>query len=164
MTEFEDFDLKEEWNLWYHELNDNNWSIDSYQNILSLKKYSDVLFMIKSYENINCGMFFLMKKGIEPIYEDNKNINGGYWSIRVTKKDSSFFWKKFTYYLCIDNITGSEESDKNINGLSISPKINNNIFKVWNCDYKGISKDAIRNDLSFIKRDEFFYLEHKENK
>ena len=52
MTDFEDFDLKNEWNLWYHELNDNNWNIDSYQNILNLKKYSDVLFMIKSYENI----------------------------------------------------------------------------------------------------------------
>ena len=103
MTEFEDFDLKDEWHLWYHELNDNNWSIDSYKNILTLNKYSDILFMIKSYENINSGMFFLMKKGIKPIYEDPKNINGGYWSIRVTKKDSSFFWKKFTYYLCIDN-------------------------------------------------------------
>ena len=58
----------------------------------------------------------------------------------------------------------NEDIDKYINGLSISPKINNNIFKVWNCDYKNINKDSIRNDLSFIKRDEFYYLEHKENK
>ena len=164
MNENNDFNLKNEWNLWYHELNDNNWSIDSYKNILDIKKYSDVLFMIKSYENINCGMFFLMKKGIQPIYEDPKNINGGYWSIRVTKKESSLFWKKFTYYLCVDSITNNEEIDKNINGLSISPKINNNIFKVWNCDYKNINKNVIRNDLDFIKRDEFYYLEHKENK
>ena len=33
-----------------------------------------------------------------------------------------------------------------------------------NSNLKRISKDIIRNDLSFIKRDEFFYLEHKENK
>ena len=164
MTDFKDFDLKNEWNLWYHELNDNNWGIDSYKNILTLKKYSDILFMLNNYENINCGMFFLMKKGIQPIYEDKKNINGGYWSIRVTKKESSYFWKKFTYYLCIDNITSDSNIEDKINGLSISPKINNNIFKIWNSDYNNISKDIIRNDLNFIKPDEFYYLEHKENK
>ena len=159
-----DFILKEKWSLWYHELNDNKWTIDSYKKIMDLEKYSDVLFMLNNYESINSGMFFLMKYGIKPIYEDKKNIKGGYWSIRVTKKDSNFFWRKFTYYLCLDRITDSDENDNLINGLSISPKINNSIFKIWNCDFKNINKELIRNDLDFIKNDEFFYLEHKENK
>ena len=109
-------------------------------------------------------MFFLMKENIKPIYEDPKNKNGGYWSMRITKKDSDIFWKKIVYYLCIDQITDTSKNELLINGLSISPKVNNNIFKIWNSDYKNINKKCIRNDLDFIQVDELFFLEHKENK
>ena len=156
------FNLKYNWVLWFHKLNDNNWGIDSYEKILELKEYNDVLFMLKKIKNINCGMFFLMKENIKPIYEDKKNINGGYWSMRITKKDSDIYWKKFVYYLCINNIT--KDNDDIINGLSISPKVNNNIFKVWNNNFKNIKKNCLRSDLDFIQVDDFFYLEHKENK
>jgi len=27
-----------------------------------------------------------MKEGIEPIWENKENINGGYWSFKVSKK------------------------------------------------------------------------------
>ena len=50
--------------------------------------------MLNKIKNINCGMFFLMKENIKPIYEDKKNINGGYWSMRITKKDSDILLEK----------------------------------------------------------------------
>ena len=31
------FNLKYNWVLWFHKLNDNNWGIDSYEKILELK-------------------------------------------------------------------------------------------------------------------------------
>ena len=80
-------------------------------------------------ENITAGMFFLMKKGIVPIFEDPNNINGGYWSLRITKKDSFEYWQKILYYLCIDSISINKDYEHKINGVSISPKINNLIFR-----------------------------------
>ena len=52
-----------------------------------------------------------MKENIKPIYEDIQNINGGYWSLRITKKESDIFWKKFVYYLCIDKITKTDNDE-----------------------------------------------------
>ena len=154
------FDLKNKWVLWFHKVNDNNWSIDSYSKVLEINTYYDVLFILKELENITAGMFFLMKENIIPIFEDKHNINGGYWSIRITKKDAYEYWEKILYYLCIDNLSTNEEYEKKINGMSISPKINNCIFKIWNSDYKGMKTEYLRNDLDFIKWEETFYLEH----
>ena len=154
------FDLKNKWVLWFHKVNDNNWSIESYSKVLELNTYYDILFLLKELENITAGMFFLMKENIIPIFEDKHNINGGYWSIRITKKDAYDYWEKILYYLCVDNLTINEEYEKKINGVSISPKINNCIFKIWNSDYKGMKTEYLRNDLEFIKWEETFYLEH----
>lgn len=154
------FDLKNKWVLWFHKVNDNYWAIDSYSKVLEINTYYDVLFILKELENITAGMFFLMKEDIIPIFEDKYNINGGYWSIRITKKDAYEYWEKILYYLCIDNLSINEEYEKKINGMSISPKINNCIFKIWNSDYKGMKTEYLRNDLDFIKWEETFYLEH----
>jgi len=56
---------------------------------MDINDYNDICFMLNKFENINCGMFFLMKKDINPIFEDKKNINGGYWSLRISKKETS---------------------------------------------------------------------------
>jgi hypothetical protein len=104
-----------------------------------------------------------MKEGIVPIFEDDHNIDGGYWSLRITKKDSIEYWTKFIYYLCIDTIINDEKYEKYINGISVSPKINNCIFKIWNSNYDKIKTENIRNDLDFLNLDEIFYLQHNEN-
>ena len=103
-TEIKNFDLKHKWVLWFHKVNDNNWSLDSYSKVIDVKTYYDILFILKDIVNITSGMFFLMKEGISPIYEDPKNINGGYWSLRITKKDSFDYWDKIIYYICIENL------------------------------------------------------------
>ena len=46
-TEIENFDLKHKWVLWFHKVNDNNWSIDSYSKVFEIKTYYDILFVIK---------------------------------------------------------------------------------------------------------------------
>ena len=61
--EIEDFKLKYNWVLWFHKVNDNNWTLDNYSKIYELKTYKDVLFIVKEIENITSGMFFLMKEG-----------------------------------------------------------------------------------------------------
>ena len=101
-----------------------------------------------------------MKDGIVPIFEDVNNINGGYWSIRVTKKDSFIYWEKILFYICVDNLTIDDKYESIINGLSISPKINNCIFKIWNSNYDKMKTEYLRKDIDFINWDETFYLRH----
>jgi len=162
-TIMENFDLKNKWILWFHKVNDNNWSIDSYSKVFEIKTYYDIIFILKEIDNITAGMFFLMKEGISPIFEDENNINGGYWSLRITKKDSYDFWHKIVYYLCLENITVNDNYNELINGISVSPKINNCIFKIWNSNYKEITTNNLRKDLEFINWDDTFYLPHNGN-
>ena len=158
--EIEDFKLKNNWVLWFHKVNDNNWSLENYSKIYEIKTYKDTLFILKEIENITSGMFFLMKEGVTPIFEDNNNINGGYWSLRITKKDSYDFWEKIIYYLLVDKITNDDKYDEYINGFSVSPKINNCIFKVWNSNYDIMKTEYLKKDLDFINWEDTFYLQH----
>ena len=105
-------------------------------------------------------MFFLMKDGINPIFEDKQNINGGYWSLRITKKEATDIWNKILYYMCVDSITTDDKYEDKINGLSVSPKINNCIFKIWNSDYKFMKTEFLRKDMDAINLEETFYLQH----
>ena len=50
--------------------------------------------------------------------------------------------------------------EEHLNGISISPKINNCIFKIWNSDYKNMKTEYLRKDLEFINWDDTFYLQH----
>ena len=154
------FELNDTWVLWFHKVNDNNWTLNSYVKVYEMSNYNDLLFIIRGIENISAGMFFLMKKGILPIFEDENNKNGGYWSIRITKKDSFDYWQKIIYYMCIKNITIDKSYETKINGISISPKINNCIFKIWTSDFKGMKTDYMRKDLGFINWNDTFYLQH----
>jgi hypothetical protein len=158
--DIKNFNLESKWTLWFHKVNDNNWTLDSYSKVFDINTYHDLLFILKELDNITSGMFFLMKEGIVPIFEDENNINGGYWSLRITKKDAFEFWQKIVYYLCMDNITTNEEYKIKINGVSISPKINNCIFKIWNNNYSEIKTENMRKDLDFINWNDTFYLEH----
>ena len=160
MEKINNFQLKNTWILWFHKVNDNNWSLESYSKVFEIKTYYDFLFILKEIDNIISGMFFLMKEGIIPIFEDKNNINGGYWSLRITKKDSYDYWEKILYYLCIENIVVDEKYNDFINGVSISPKINNCIFKIWNSDYNLMKTEYLRKDLGFINWDDTYYLEH----
>ena len=158
------FKLESNWSLWYHELNSDKWGMDSYQKIMNIKNYNDLCFMLNRFDNINCGMFFLMKEDIKPIFEDPKNINGGYWSLRINKKDTSEIWKKIIYYMLIEGLLEDSSNDTLINGISIGPKINNCIFKIWNGDFKKFNNNCLRSDIDIFINNDVFYLEHKERK
>ena len=157
MADIIDFKLHNNWCLWYHELNSDDWTIESYKMIMEIKTYNDICFMLNRFENINCGMFFLMKKDIKPIFEDEKNIKGGYWSLRINKKETTECWKKIIYYLLIEGILEKSENEQYINGISIGPKINNCIFKIWNSDYKKLNTNCLRSDIDIFINNEIFY-------
>ena len=82
----------------------------------------------------NC-MLFLMREGIKPIWEDPKNRNGGCFSYKVSNKQVCSVWKELTYVLVGDSISKQMTFVANVTGITISPKKNFCIIKIWmtNC-------------------------------
>lgn len=125
------YGLNEEWNLWYHSINEDNWQKGSYQKLLSLKTLFDyqlikTTFKQNHYQN---GMFFCMKETIFPNWEDPLNRQGGCLSFKVSSKDILSEWNHILFN-CINQVI-LKENNEEVNGISISPKKEFNIIKIW---------------------------------
>ena len=84
----QNYNLHNNWCLWYHSIKDNSWSIDSYKNIAkvtSLFDYKGLQETIKSHHLYN-GMLFLMKDNIYPVWEDPENREGGSHHLKYPAK------------------------------------------------------------------------------
>jgi hypothetical protein len=164
MEAIENFDLKSKWVIWFHQKDDNNWSMESYKKVFEIKTYYDLLYIMKHLTNVSSGMFFLMREGIKPIYEDEKNMNGGYWSLRLVKNDTYEYFKKIAYYMVCEDLMKKGDLNAKINGISICPKINNCIVKIWNSDYTGLKMGDLRKDIDGLSShfEKSFYLQHSD--
>ena len=71
--------LHDTWIMWAHLPHDTDWSVSSYKEILALNTVEDTIMLLENLPEVmikNC-MLFLMRKGIKPMWEDEKNKNGG---------------------------------------------------------------------------------------
>jgi len=132
--EMENIEFSTYWTLWFHKIDDNNWLIDSYQKLYEIHTVKDYCELINTIPTYESGMFFLMKEDIPPIWETGKNIGGGMWTFKVSKKKLDELWTDLIAHALGNTLTKEAEEMNNINGISISPKINNCIVKIWNSD------------------------------
>jgi len=159
------------WIVWYHNPSDKNWGIESYKDILEISSIEDFWVLKNSWDKclpkVSEGMFFLMrKKGdvcIYPQWEDPNNTNGGYWSFKVTKTDSENVWFELMMFMLGECITNDHIESLNINGISISPKKNFCIVKIWNKDSIHNDNDLLSLGLKFLNMEEVLYTSHKKN-
>ena len=151
--------LKNKWVLWYHSLKNKSWDNNSYVKVIEIKSLLDYKLLedVMRINHLQNGMFFLMKNDIFPTWEDPKNRMGGCISF---KYDNNILneWLKILL-LCITE----ELSDynKEINGLSISPKKEFNILKVWIKDDSKNYKTLVKEYEPFIKLDKCMYKKHE---
>lgn len=136
-----DLKLQNKWILWNHGLNDKSWSNDSYknifvyQNLYDLKIYFDNLDLLQ----LQNSMYFIMRDGIFPTWEDKNNKNGCCASFKVSSSDILNTWKLLLQNILCENIHKNIKKYDNINGISISPKKEFNIIKIWfKCKIKNI--------------------------
>ena len=129
--------LSDKWCLWAHLPHDTDWSINSYKPIYTFCTMEETIAVIETLPEVlvkNC-MLFLMREGIKPIWEDPKNRNGGCFSYKVSNKQVCSVWKELTYVLVGDSISKQMTFVANVTGITISPKKNFCIIKIWmtNC-------------------------------
>ena len=151
--------LNDSWILWYHDPNDLNWDLASYKQVSEIKTISDFWNTYEFIQNniIENSMFFIMREGIEPLWEDPQNVNGGCWSFKISKGNIKKYWTELSIYLLGENITKKE---KLVNGLSISPKKTFCIIKIWNNDKNSNDKNLINKKMD-IPFDSCIYKQHK---
>ncbi len=136
----EQYKLNNNWCLWYHSINDTQWTNSSYKNLLTitniyeLKTISDIIEQI----HLQNGMFFLMKENIFPTWEDPDNREGCCISFKIPvsilKEQWTFIVERIlTGDILIDRDT--PDINQYINGVSISPKREFNIIKIWLRNY-----------------------------
>jgi hypothetical protein len=128
------------WTLWCHLPHDTDWSLKSYIKIYdfdTVEQAVSVTEMLPPKLVINC-MLFLMRDGITPIWEDARNRNGGCFSYKVSNKDVPDCWRQLSYVLVGNSISPNKTLLPVVNGITISPKKNFCIVKIWlaNCKFQ----------------------------
>jgi hypothetical protein len=129
--------LNSTWSLFYHLPQNKNWDLVSYVKIFEDIDTLEKLIAINEYvpENIvKFCMLFVMLKGVTPMWEDKKNRNGGCFSYKVVNKFVFDVWKELLYLLCTNKLTVTSSHMLNVNGITISPKRNFCIIKIWMSD------------------------------
>jgi hypothetical protein len=126
--------LNGKWNLYYHLPHDKNWELSGYTIIMNSIDTAEKVITLNEivHENIvkNC-MLFVMREGITPMWEDPRNRNGGCFSYKVINKNVPEVWKNLFYLLCGESLCEDIEHMKHVNGITISPKKNFCIIKIW---------------------------------
>ena len=126
-----DYKVSDGWKLWYHSIKDTNWEKSSYQDLIDIDNLFDLKFVKNHFKqnHYQNGMFFLMKKDIFPNWEDPSNRMGGCMSFKVKSSNILEEWNELLLRCITTNIM-SNNNDL-INGISISPKREFNIVKIW---------------------------------
>jgi len=132
--------LSDNWTLWAHLPHNTDWSLKSYIPISTFTTIEETIAVTESLPPIlveNC-MLFMMRQGVNPIWEDPKNRNGGCFSYKVLNKNVAKAWSELTYRIVGSSISSGMPFVKSVTGITISPKKNFCIIKIWmsNCDHQ----------------------------
>ena len=141
--------LNENWTLWAHLPHNTDWSIKSYIPIFTFKTIEETIGITETLPQIlveNC-MLFVMKQGIKPMWEDSKNRNGGSFSYKVLNKNVYSVWKELTYVVVGSTISKHNSFVNCVTGITISPKKNFCIIKIWMSDCNNQDPTIITNEI-----------------
>lgn len=162
--------LHTDWIIWYHDPSDKNWTKESYKSVLELNTIEDFIAIDNSWSQclplVTEGMYFIMRKikdrVIYPLWEDEMNRRGGYWSFKINNEESQKVWSDLCKFLIGETIC--EKETMLINGLSISPKKKFCIIKIWNKDCSKENLELLNEELgTFLNISECKYSSHSKN-
>jgi hypothetical protein len=123
--------LPSKWVLWFHDPNDSeNWQAASYRQITNIASVDDWCGIHHAFKDfwIN-GMFWIMREGFPPIWEDPLNRQGGCYSFKIMKPEVPDAW--FKYVAQVLGETAAASDSEKITGIAITPKRNYCVLRIW---------------------------------
>ncbi len=154
-------ELARSFNFYYHAPENNDYSLESYIEILSFNSLEEfwVLDRFIRRDMIENGMFFIMADPILPIWEDKHNINGGCISWKVDRKNAYKYWVDIIGHFITGNLG---KLSGLVNGVSISPKKNSSIIKLW--VRESVDSETIKMpDTFMLVDDKIIFKSHTQN-
>ena len=123
--------LKNQWTIYAHMPSELDWSISSYKKIMTIKTVEDIIGLFRNLSKpiISSCMLFIMKNDIKPMWEDERNRKGGSFSYKINNRIVANIWKELAYLLVGESLLIKNKDI--VNGITISPKKNFCIVKVW---------------------------------
>ena len=125
--------LNDVWSLYFHGSDDPDWTLPSYIRLTDVSTVEDFWAShacIK--DNVPDNMFFMMREGVYPCWDDPKNMYGGSISLKVSKADATRAWETVCSRVLGETMLAKDAAGwESVNGVSISPKKYFSILKVW---------------------------------
>jgi len=130
--------LSDKWTLYAHLPHDTDWSLKSYINLMTMSNIEEAISLceVLPEEMIKNCMLFIMRGAITPMWEDSRNRHGGCFSYKVLSKNLKKIWSELFYRMVGNTLSHDKPFMRNVTGITISPKKNFCIIKIWmtNCD------------------------------
>ncbi len=154
--------LSDKWTLWAHLPHNTDWSIGSYTKIVTVGTVEEIIGLTETLPNAlieNC-MLFLMRDGIKPIWEDPKNRGGGSFSYKVANKNVCKAWKELSYVTVGGTVSKQTSFADGVTGITISPKKNFCIVKIWMSSCSNQNPELVTNELTSISPQGCIFKKH----
>ena len=153
-------ELPTTWVLWYHDPNTTDYSLSSYIKILDIKTLTDFWSIVDgiSLKAWNSGMFFFMREGYRPLWDAPENEHGGAWSKKVDASETNAVFIDCMVH-CLAN-SFLKTQNENIAGVTVSPKGNFHIIKIWNVSASVSDRKLFSPTLRMKVGDDIAYKAH----
>jgi len=153
--------LYDTWTMYAHLPHDTDWSVHSCKKLITCKSIEEAITLFEAIPEKmvqNC-MLRMMKQNIQPVWEDPKNKNGSSLSFKVQGHSVYRAWKELCYAMVSRTISHEPDILSKINGISISPKRNFSIIKIWLEDHSVKNMKNIK-DLYAMNEQNVIYKGH----
>jgi hypothetical protein len=165
-----------EWTLYFHSPREKKWGIESYTEIGSVSTLREVYALLNALGDakLKGGMYFWMRRGIPPLWENHQNIRGGSYSLRGGLENGVDIFLTYT----IGSMLGlSTHKDDRVMGVNISPKLVGGgnrdtdqtigfyTIKIWNQDCMKFGlPDGLSLLIKNVAHEDIIYTPHNEKK
>jgi hypothetical protein len=139
------------WILWYHDPEVRGYELKDYIKVADLTNVQQFWSVIDTIpkEAWECGMFFFMKNDCPPQWDAPQMENGGTWSKKIDAQQAHTSFVDLMVH-CISDELLIEHKDT-LAGISISPKGQFHIIKIWNTDKTKSSKQFLNQNLTYFR-------------
>tara|TARA_Y100000817_G_scaffold314929_1_gene316129 strand:+ start:1125 stop:1610 length:486 start_codon:yes stop_codon:yes gene_type:complete len=157
-----EYKLNNNWTLWYHSIDNNEWTNSSYQKIIDIDNLYDVKILLDNLKSnhLQNAMFFMMRDEIFPTWEYPDNREGCSISFKVPASTLKNNWDLLITNIFTGNIFKNLEDIDKLNGISISPKKEFNIIKLWLKDNEKDYDKYINEYPPYLVKNKSLYKKH----
>lgn len=167
--------LKTSWTFWYDRYKrglsaaEYEANLKKIYSVRTVQGFWSVYNHIPTVGKIGLASYHMMRGERRPIWEDEDNVKGGYWKMRVPKNKTPDVWKELLLALIGEQFQDFVSEGDNIVGLSVSIRDRDDIIQIWNdncCGIReGVSNTRVMERLAQLIPDvdmsSAFYKAHK---